>query len=898
MFRILSKTFTTRNLTWPRTFITTTPLNKRVSKINLSELVLETETSKPVTPLVRKEISTGSIVLDTVREYTKKYPLCVLLVQVGDFYELYESHASRYAPQLDLKLTKKSITVDTIVDFAGFPLRALDRYLDILVNRLRCKVAICEQFGSVSRQDKSALGIQRKITRIITPGTVIEERFLESNQYNYLLSVFPNKDSTIGLAWVDVSVGEFVMQQTTLDALKDDIARIRPREVILPESMKPSDDLLQQGLFDQEVYDPVTRLLITDPNIAISYVDDNQYNAGTAVRTLQNMFKSNALEFSQIELAAGMALMMYVNETHINRKPKWQNPSRFSMHDSVCIDSAAMASLEIVKSLQGRRTDSLIGVLDCTSTSAGSRLLTRWISSPLTCIDSIRNRLDIVEYFKDNTFLLDDLRNLLRQSTDAQRSIQRLALKRGQHSDLMEVWYTLDIMKNIHEKLQQTTSEPTQDLVTSMDPHESLAHYIRDAFDHERIQAKEIKDYGFVNHAFHPDLLQLHNQLDELDTQRLNLQNELRLLCGNSLSLMADGPLKHIIEISSRKAPNLVEKFPHAILLNSTKSKKRYQVKEWTDISVQLGSIESQIIDIESQVFDQVVDKVLDQSATILQSCRKLAELDVLTSFSHLARQNRYVRPRMTHANRTMILGGRHPVVEANLSRKGQTFVRNDCDLGADQRIWLLTGPNMGGKSTFLRQHVIIVLMAHMGCFVPADRAWIGITDRIFSRVGAADNLAQNQSTFMVEMSEVSTILKQATARSTVIMDEVGRGTSTTDGFSLAFGILDFLHNQIKCRTIYATHYHELADTMTGYDKIKCYKTSIEENSLGGFRFVHKVEPGICRQSHGLKVAQLAGLPTQVIKKAESMWNILQNSQVPIVPHLTEPNYDEQKSIV
>ncbi|KAI7893163.1 DNA mismatch repair protein MutS [Mucor mucedo] len=862
----------------PRSFIASRPTCKTISKINLSELVLETETNTPIKPLEAKEISTGSVVLDTVREYTKKYPLCVLLVQVGDFYELYESHASRYAPQLDLKLTKKTINAGNVVDFAGFPLRALDRYLDILVNRLQCKVALCEQFGSVSRDDKSIIGIQRKITRIITPGTVIEERFLESNQYNYLLSVFPNKDSTIGLAWVDVSVGEFVMQQTTLNALKDDIARIRPREVILPESMKPSDALLQQGLFDQDVYDPVTKLIMGDSSIAISYEADIQYNAGSAIKTLQNMFKNAKLEFSQVELAASMALMMYVNETHINRKPKWQKPTRFSMHDSVCIDSAAMASLEIVRSLQGRRTDSLIGVLDCTSTSAGSRLLTRWLSSPLTSIDEIRNRLDIVEYFKENTFTLDGVRNLLRQSTDAQRAIQRLALKRGQHSDLMEVWYTLDVMRNIHDQLQDAESEATQTLLMTMDPHKKLADYIRDAFDHQKIQAKDVRDYGYVNHKFHPALSQLHNQLDQLETQRLNLQNELRALCGNSLSLMTDGPFKHIIEVSTRKASNLLDMYPQALLINQTKSRKRYQVEEWTDISVRLTTVQSQIIEIESEVFDEVVDKLLDQSATILQSCRKLAQLDVLTSFSQLARQNDYVRPRITRANRTMIVGGRHPVVEANLSRKGQTFVPNDCDLGSDQRIWLLTGPNMGGKSTFLRQHVIIVLMAHMGCFVPADRAWIGITDRIFSRVGAADNLAQNQSTFMVEMSEVSTILRQATARSTVIMDEVGRGTSTIDGFSLAFGILDFLHSQIKCRTIYATHYHELADTMTSYDNIKFYRTGIEETPSGGFRFIHKVEPGICRQSHGLKVAHLAGIPKQVIDKAEGMWNCLQKT--------------------
>lgn len=886
-FNRIARIRTVQKLQNVRTLTLTRPLYKRISKIKLSELVLENESKSPLTPLERKEVSTGSIVLDAVREYTKKYPQCVLLVQVGDFYELYETHASRYAPQLDLKLTKKSITTGTIVDFAGFPLRALDRYLDILVNRLQCKVALCEQFSTISREDKSIVGIQRKITRIITPGTVIEERFLESNQYNYLLSISPNKnnDGAIGLAWVDVSVGEFVMQQTTLSALKDDLARIRPREVILPQSMKPSDLLLQQGLFDIDVYDPITKLIMSDPTIVLSYEPDEQYNSSVAIRTLQNMFKrfsDTSPEFSQIELAAAMALMVYVNETHMERKPKWQKPTRFSTNDSVCIDSAAMASLELVKNLQGRRTDSLISVLDCTSTSAGSRLLTRWISSPLTSIAEINERLDVVEYFKENdTFLLDDIRNLLIQSTDAQRSIQRLALKRGQHSDLLEVWYTLDIMSTIHQKLNKSESKPLRDLLSSMDPHQTLAKHIREAFDHEKIQAKEIRDYGFVNHTFHPELSKLHKQLRELENERQKLQTELRLLCGNSLTLLTDGPLKHIIEVNVRQAKHLLGRFPNASLLNQTKAKKRFQVDEWTDISVRLSSIEAQIIEVESEVFDGVVEKVLDEGPTILQSCRKLAQLDVLTSFAHLSRQHDYVRPRMTNVTRTMIVGGRHPVVEANLSRKGQNFVSNDCDLGSKNgNIWLLTGPNMGGKSTFLRQHMIIVIMAHMGCFVPADRARIGVTDRIFSRVGAADNLAQNQSTFMVEMSEVANILKQATSKSTVIMDEVGRGTSTQDGFSLAYGILDFLHNRIKCRTIFATHYHELADTMAPlYPNLKCYQTCIEENHLGGFRFVHKVKPGVCRQSHGLKVAQLAGLPTEVVEKAKTIWDSMQSTK-------------------
>ncbi|KAI8366846.1 DNA mismatch repair protein MutS [Blakeslea trispora] len=850
-----------------RSFRSATPLPKRVSKLKLTELKVETIAAKPLEHIIPP---TGSVVLDTVREFTRKYPQCVLLVQVGDFYELYESHAARYASQLDLKLTKKSISSGNVVDFAGFPLRSLDRYLDILVNRLQCKVALCEQLGVVTREDQSVAGIQRRITRVITPGTVIEERFLQSNQYNYLLSIYPHKDR-IGLAWVDISVGEFIMQPTTLARLKDDLARIRPREVILPSSMKFSEDVWEQGLFDPDVYDPITRLLVHDPNITISYQLDDQFDSQAGAKTLNGMFQHLLPDFSQDELAAGMALMMYVNETHISRKPKWQRPSQFNIHDCVSIDSAAMSSLELLKSLQGTRTDSLLGVLDRTSTSAGSRLLTRWISSPLMNANEIKRRLDIVEIFRDDPFLLDEVRAMLKSSTDAQRALQRLALRRGQHSDLMDVWNTLDLMQKLNSKL--SSIEDLQEFMSELDPHTTISTHIQSAFDYEQIQNNMSQGYGFVNPEFHPTLVRLRRELKELEAQRFTLQTELRSLCGNSLLLITDGPLKHLVEVNTRQAKHLVERFPHAISMNHTKSKKRYQIEDWTNISIRLDSIQSQVIQVESEVFEEIVEHVLNHSASILQSCRHLAQLDVLTCFAHLSLKNNYVRPRMTRTQRTLITGGRHPVVEFNLARKGQSFVTNDCDIGPSRLIWLLTGPNMGGKSTFLRQYAIIVIMAHMGCFVPADRAWIGITDKVFSRVGAADNLAQNQSTFMVEMSEVATILSQATSKSTVIMDEVGRGTSTKDGLSLAFGIVDYLHERIKCRTIFATHYHELASTMSKYSDLKCYCTQLEVNSQGTFRFIHKVQPGICEQSHGLKVAQMAGLPAPVLQKAQSMWD-------------------------
>jgi DNA mismatch repair protein MutS len=713
--------------------------------------------------------------------------------------------------------------------------------------------------------------MKRKISRIFTPGTVIEDRFLEPNQYNYILSVYPKTDY-IGLAWMDISVGEFVMQKTTLDRLKDDLARIRPQEIVLPASLKPDEHAIEQGLTDPTAVDPVTRLLISDTSLVLSYQNDDNYSTNDAGQVL-NLLKGNlSTNFTQAELAAGMALIMYVNETCINTKLKWQAPTQFRMHDSVCIDSAAVASLELVKNLQGRRTDSLLSVIDCTTTCAGSRLLSRWITSPLTSQEDINRRLDTVDYFKKDRFLLEDIRTLLRQSTDAQRALQRLTLGRGQYTDLVEVGATLSSIKSIVDRLEPLDAETLHHLLKNLNPHHDIATHLGSAFDYEHIQSKGDKEYGFVNRTYDPNLEKLYKKLTDVESNRSRLQEAFASICGNSVQLITDGPWKHIVEVNTSQSAKLLGQYPEAILVNKIKSKRRFQIEEWTQISLKISHLESQIKQMEDEIFERIVQEVLENSMTILQSCRTLAQLDVLTSFSQLASQNNYVRPRMTRTNRTLIKGGRHPVVETTLSRKGRIFTENDCSVGGDSRIWLLTGPNMGGKSTFLRQNAIIVLMAHLGSFVPADRAHIGITDKIFSRVGAGDNLAQNQSTFMVEMSEVATIIKGATSKSTVIMDEVGRGTSTQDGFALAYSILDHLHNQIKCRTLFATHYHELADEMADYSHIKNYHTSIKETKEG-FRFVHKVEPGVCRQSHGIKVAQLAGIPLSIIKKAESIVN-------------------------
>ncbi|KAI7871067.1 DNA mismatch repair protein MutS [Spinellus fusiger] len=879
-----------------RRLISTTPFNaKKVTLGSATDVFAEQLKQVPIA-LEPKMTASGSMVLDTVREQTKLYPHCVLLIQVGDFYELYESHAANYAAKLDIKLTRKDMASGVTVDFAGFPLRSLDRYLDILVNRLGCRVALCEQAGTVTREDGSVMGKRRRMTRIITPGTVIEERFLDASSNSYLMAVSTNGDD-VGLAWIDLSVGEFVLQYSKLDAFKDDLARIRPREVILPLSMKPKQDPVE------DIEDPIARALINEPYIAISYQKDTDFDAAGGREALNTILMADsttsslgeeALEsldtldsLESTELSSAMAIISYINGTHIEDKPQLQRPVRYNAKDNLRIDSAAIVSLELVKGLKdGRKADSLVGVIDSTVTSAGSRLLARWLTSPLTSIERINQRLNAVEFFYDRPELLSSVREIFKQSTDAQRALQRIAVRRGQRSDLLDICNTLDVIKKfkaevipyLDQKPLTLNAMSIYNIAHLLDPHEKLTQYVKKAIGHQILDKDKDKPYGIVNRSFKPALERLHSQLDQMEIERDGFHYNLRLQCGNSVSLTSSGLYKHVVEINGTQASKLLAIYD-CHLVNKTKTKHRYQVDTWTNLSVEIETKRSQLIEMEARIIEEIVEKVMGHSLTILHSCRVMAQLDVFASFAQLSNEQRYVRPKLVTDNQISITGGRHPVVESHLARKGRSFVQNDLKLGDQQEVWLLTGPNMGGKSTFLRQNAVIVLLAHMGCFVPARKATIGITDRIFSRVGAADNLAQDQSTFMVEMAETATILQQATERSMVIMDEVGRGTSTTDGFSLAYAILYDLSSRIQCRTLFATHYHELADALDDdrhpeLNRIKCFMTSLHEDE-NGFTFLHRVRPGVCRQSHGLKVAQLAGLPPSVVAMAQDVWTQL-----------------------
>ncbi|KAL1919130.1 uncharacterized protein VTP21DRAFT_2512 [Calcarisporiella thermophila] len=798
--------------------------------------------------------------LKIVRHNREMYPHCVLLTEVGEFYELYEDQAAEIGPLLDLKVTLKTFRKQAI-PFTGFPSRHLDRYLELLVNKLGRHVALCEQLGR-------GVDVPRRVTRIITPGTLVDEGFLDPHENNFLLAITHEmgEQGRIGLAWLDLSTGDFVTSTSSAMTLDDDLARIRPREIIIPGDSKKLLALLQKE------EDP------TSPSYALTQRPLSAFENTSALLTL---FPD--LRASEPEQRASAALLEYVDSTQMGQRPRLRSPIRFSGEEVMRIDRSTLKSLELVSNLrEGGKKGSLLHVLDRTTTRAGSRLLTEWLTSPLTDVSQINARLDLVEFFHFESHLLDDLRATLRASGDAQRAIQRLSLNRGRPGDLLDVRYTIEAMEKVRNQLQREMARKTvppsvMACVEGLRPPLEVARAIEQAFEEGRVKNSSTAPnapgneagYGNVKREFNERLKELYAKLEQLLREKDRLQDRYRAeFSAPQLVLLTHAQTRHVIEVSHRES-SLLSSSPRVTLVQHNQTKRRYQTQEWVELSREIEETHARLMEEEAQVFESIREMVMREAAGIIENCRMLARMDVAAAFAFLAREKGYVRPRVLEdSQRHMVLHGRHPVVEHVLQTRSKMFVKNDCVLD-EERVWLLTGPNMGGKSTFLRQNALMCVMAQIGCFVPAERAELGVVDRLFSRVGASDSLAQDRSTFMVEMLETAAILRDATPRSLVIMDEVGRGTAHFDGLSIAYAALRHLFHRRGCRVLFATHYHELADMIGRQEGIGCYHTGMGEDVAGGgFRFVHKLQKGVCRKSYGLVVARMAGVPEEVLRVA------------------------------
>ncbi|KAE8354143.1 muts domain V-domain-containing protein [Aspergillus coremiiformis] len=888
----------------------------------------------------------------------QKFQNCVILTRVGGFYELYFEQAEELAPLLNLKLASKKTSAGP-VPMAGFPFFQLDRFLKILVQDLNKYVAISEEFTN-DAEDKARSGgllFDRKVARIITPGTLIDEKFMDPAENNFLLAIYINEPSLkaeleqqqhdisshqhvlssasqpVGLSWLDLSTGDFFTQSTTAQMLPSAIARIGAREILVDQSIR---DLIGQEF----------QLLIGHDHRLMTFFrfprDISPMSQWDSM--LETPVSPKAIEtFTPEETAAGYSLLEYIRVQLQGLDVKLQPPRRRHLNESMNIDRNSLKGLEILETARdGFGKGSLLHAVRRTSTKSGARLLRDRLTSPSTSLQVINERLDLVSVFISNGELRDSVTRLLKRSYDAQRLVQKFTLGRGDPDDLVCLSRAIEASKEIKQVLLGTThdvsssSQANNTLVVmtsrlQLDGPNILAVQILATIDEEGlIQRQQIEDDTAAEAAVlaqevamneglptdldalpkkvrakgtsragtaadepsdvdtwimrrdaSPALSNLHHALTKLYDEKASLTQHLRDSVGSStLTLKWTPGLGHICHVKGAKvSQQALEELGVTRNVSSTKSTRSFYLPAWTELGGRTDQVKLQIRQEEQLIFENLRREVILNLVKIRRNAAVMDELDVACSFATLAHEQQLVRPILTKGTSHRIVGGRHPTVKLGLEEQGRRFVSNNCFLGDQERIWLITGPNMAGKSTFLRQNALITILAQVGAFVPAEYAEIGIVDQIFSRIGAADDLFRDQSTFMVEMLETAAILKQATSRSFVIMDEVGRGTTPEDGTAVSFACLHHLHYRNRCRTLFATHFHELADMTHDFEALGRYCTDVKETASGSFSFVHRLRPGVNRESHALKVAQLAGLPKETIDMARSVRDSARNKQ-------------------
>ncbi|KAH5319376.1 DNA mismatch repair protein Mut3-like protein [Parastagonospora nodorum] len=896
--------------------------------------------------------------LQQVRNNMLKYSHCVLVTRVGGFYELYFEHADELAPLLNLRKSKRKTVKGSkkpAVSMAGFPAYQLDRYLKILVQDLNKHVAISDEFlNDAPSTAKGAPQYTRKVSRIITPGTLIDEHFMDPWENNYLLSIHvdpevlvkekavtesPGSSSVssvlnlpcteVGLAWIDLSSGDFLTQSTDIASLPSAVARIKPREIVL------------DSIFQEAEYSRMVSILQEDGHI-ITFQEQSEKPLTVTdwVPMLEDVVDDfDTSKFSPSEVAAGGSLLHYVKYQLLGSRTRLQAPVRHQADEHMSIDKNSLRALEIRSTIRdGAYKGSLLHSLKKTVTKSGTRLLTQRLSAPSMSLSTINDRLDLVEEMIQYPQLRQDIIALLGRTFDSLRLVTKFTYGRGDADDLMELSKTISTTSDIigilreyagsRKAVPNATNEPSQtqrkqciaalERRFSLEQPLQLAQRIHDAIDEDglseyhrleneeasemselaqdvlgreageedlkaipkRIQPKPHviaasfksatdgrEDIHIMKRDASPTLKQLHGTLDSFGEAKNTLEENLRQKMGtDTLALKWTPNLAHIAHVRGKDSSRAAEYYPKS--LSSSKSTRSFQVPEWTQLGAQIDETRFRIRNEEQRVLGQLREGVVRNLVKLRRNAAVLDELDVACAFAMLAIEKNFVRPMLSSEASHNIVGGRHPVVEAGLNDQGRQFAPNDCLLGEQERIWLITGPNMAGKSTYLRQNALISILAQTGSFVPAEYAEVGLVDKIFSRVGSADNLYLDQSTFMVEMLETAQILKEATPRSFVIMDEVGRGTTPEDGIAVSYACLHHLYHVNQCRTLFATHFHALTDMTKSFKKLGCYCNDVLEEPDGKFSYVHRLRKGVNRESHALKVARVAGLPEDAVAVA------------------------------
>ncbi|MBL8907320.1 MAG: DNA mismatch repair protein MutS [Rhizobiales bacterium] len=805
-------------------------------------------------------------------------PGYLLFYRMGDFYEMFFADAEIAAAALGIALTRRGRHQGEDIPMCGVPVHAADGYLQRLI-RLGHRVAVCEQMEdpAIAKKRGSKSVVRRDVVRLVTPGTLTEDSLLEARQNNYLAALARVKgDGDLALAWVDISSGEIAAMSSGPERLAADIARLAPSEIILPDTLcadrAVSEALRQSGA-------------VTTPLPA------SRFDSSAGERRLTEHFAVASIDaygdFNRAEIAALGALLDYILLTQVGRAPTMRPPRREAANTAMLIDAATRNNLELTRSLSGEKRGSLLDAVDLTVTAAGGRLMADRLANPLADPRLINARLDEVSYLVEAGDLRQRLRAALRSLPDSARALARLSVGRGGPRDLGALSAALAGAIEIAAILRghgpslaypEGLAQTLADLDTAP---EALATHLRDALQEELPLLA--RDGGFVRHGYSQDLDD--NRALRDDTRKIiaGLQSDYSASTGiKSLKLKHNNVIGYFIEVSTQNAA-VLQSPRHAgdfIHRQTVADAMRFTTLELSSLEQRIAAAAERALAIEQDIFAKLCAEVEAASLRISQVASALARLDVAAALAELAETRRYVRPQVDHSRDFAIKNGRHPMVEQALAQGGDAaFIANDCDLtGEGRTIWLLTGPNMAGKSTFLRQNALIAVLAQMGSFVPASAARIGVVDRLFSRVGAADDLARGRSTFMVEMVETAAILNQASERSFVILDEIGRGTATFDGLSIAWATVEHLHDVNRCRALFATHYHELTALAGRLPHLANATVKVREWN-NEVIFLHEVVAGVADRSYGIQVAKLAGLPPAVVARARQVLDLLEKSE-------------------
>ncbi|KAK0505891.1 muts domain V-domain-containing protein [Armillaria luteobubalina] len=880
---------------------------------------------------------------EEIQENLTKFPHCVLLTRVGQFYESYFDQAIEVSRLLNIKLTTRKWNKQ-FIPMCGFPLVHIDKHLKVLVQQNQRFVAMCEEFPRYRSSGEK--DFDRRVVRVITPGTLIDESFLNQYENNYLLAInasisLPLNDSVepqqypIGLAWIDVSTGEFFSKKSDSESLRDDIARIGPREIVLHKdfdgrhthpifmALGEERNLISYAVPSDEFtrLSPVTSAQDASGTDEKAVADDMTDVIDVTDEVLEPARKSAV--YTAEEGSAITLLTAYLEANLLEHMPALSYPDQDNGGNRMYMDSHTIKALEIRENIiEGGTTGSLLSVIKRTVTSSGTRLLVRWLCSPSTSIPEIEARQSLVEFFCSRPYFREDLVGALAKLEDASRIVQKFLLGRGDTSDLLAVHTTIETWSHLKFRIERERLLEAQEreenfsiyewssldsLMTRFSDLDELGRRIGSAVERTDVDADEpvledeVEDaepaffkwrYGpskwVIKPEFSETLQTLHTNLRRLLREKEDLEARLQLdYDAPSLGLRSSpGFGMHVHLARAKRDHRRINEDSNFVSINTTTTTRSYVYQEWSLLGSQIFETSMALLAAEKEAFETLRSEVNGHAASLRRNARIMDELDVTLAFANLATEMKFVKPTFSEETLFDVTHGRHPTVELGLLTNGKVFTPNSLEMNSSTRLHIITGPNMAGKSTLLRQTGLIAVLAQTGSFVPADSAHLGIVDKLFSRVGAKDDLFHNRSTFMVEMLETAEILRRATPQSLVIMDEVGRGTTVNDGLAIAYATVHHLVTQNRCRALFATHFHELSDMLgyseqtslsSSFESVSFLCTDVDETEAGRFTYSYRVRPGVNRDSHGLKVALLAGMPQQALTVAGNALEILKS---------------------